>query len=162
MLICIAQEKLEFDVLQRNRIHRKWKWTYKLDIWPPCNIQKNRWDICQTFFSDFWCNFLPQEGVFHKCSKSKYHCIHQNKFFGTHFVCEKHPLHVFCFLPPLEAKLFKKKWSPNSWGVKKAPCKKFHVFGENWQRNQFPKLTNLWLIFHSCYNFAIVHWEHWI
>ena len=32
------------------------------------------------------------------------------------------------------------------WGVKKAPCKKIHVFRENWQRNHFPKLTTLWLI----------------
>ena len=31
--------------------------------------------------------------------------------------------------------------SSNFWGVTKGPCKKFHVFGENWQRNYFPKLT---------------------
>ena len=33
----------------------------------------------------------------HKCSKNKYQSIHQNYFFGTNFVCEKHPLHIFCF-----------------------------------------------------------------
>ena len=68
---------------------------------------KNRWDICKIFFSDYGCNFLLLEGVFHKCSKSKYHSIHQNKFFGTHFVCEKHPLHVFCFFPSKHAYIFK-------------------------------------------------------
>ena len=60
---------------------------------------KKRWDICKTNFSDFGSNFLLLGGVFHKCSKSKYHSIHQNKFFDTHFVCEKLPLHVFCFFP---------------------------------------------------------------
>ena len=119
---------------------------------------KMRWDICKTFFSDFGCNFLLLGGVFHKCSKNKYQSIHQNNFFGTNFVCEKHPLHVFCFFPPLCMLIFKKKSSPHFWGVKKAPFKKIHVFGENWQRNQFPKLTTLWLLLHPCYNFPIVHW----
>ena len=81
-----------------NRKHGKWKWTYKRDIWALCSIKK-KLDICKTIFSDFGCNFLLLGGVFHKCSKSKYHSIHQNNFFGTHFVCEKHPLHVFCFFP---------------------------------------------------------------
>ena len=67
------------------------------------------------------------------------------------------PFMFFCFFPPFMPFFFK-KLSPNSWGVKKAPCKNLYLFGENWQRNQFPKLTNLWLIFHSWYNFAIVHW----
>ena len=88
-------EQLEFNILQSNRKHGKW--TYKPDIWPACSIQKKRWDICKTFFSDFGCNFLLLGGVCHKCSKSKYQNIHQNNFFGTHFVCDKHPL--FCFFP---------------------------------------------------------------
>ena len=41
------------------------------------------------------------------------------------------------------------------WGVKEAPCKNLYIFGENWQRNQFPKLTTF-LLYHPCYNFAIV------
>ena len=52
------------------------------------------------YFSDFECNFRLLGGVFHKCSKSKYHRFHQNNFFGTHFSCEKHPLHVFFAFPP--------------------------------------------------------------
>ena len=43
-----------------------------------------------------------------------------------------------------------------SWGVKRAPCNKFYLFGENW-RNLFPKLTILWLLLHTCYNFPILH-----
>ena len=39
--------------------------------------------------------------------------------------------------------------SPDSWGVKKAPWKNLDVFGENWQRNQFPKLTTFVLLFSS-------------
>ena len=53
----------------------------------------------------------------------------------------------FAFFPPCMPFFFQKKLSSNSWGVKKAPCKNLYVFGENWQRNQFPKLTTLWLLF---------------
>ena len=74
-----------------------WKIRYLTTLQHP----KKSWDICKTFFSDFGCNFFLLGGVFHKCSKSKYQSIHQNKFFDTHFVCEKHPLHNFCFFPLL-------------------------------------------------------------
>ena len=110
----------------------------------PCKSYENEQN---PYFSDFECNFRLLGGVFHKCSKSKYHRFRQNNFFGTHFSCEKHPLHVFCLFFPLHANFFQKKLSSNSWGVKKAPCKNLYVFGENWQRNQFPKLTTLWLLF---------------
>ena len=110
----------------------------------PCKSYENEQN---PYFSDFECNFRLLGGVFHKCSKSKYHRFRQNNFFGTHFSCEKHPLHVFCFFPPCMPIFFQKKLSSNSWGVKKAPCKNLYVFGENWQRNQFPKLTTLWLLF---------------
>ena len=104
--------------------------------------------------------FSPIRGCFSQISKSKDHRFCQNYSFGTHFSCEKHPLHVFLLSPPpLQANFFQKKLSPNSWGVKKAPCKNLYLFGENWQRNQFPKLTNLLLNFHSWYNFAIVQCE---
>ena len=110
----------------------------------PCKSYENEQN---PYFSDFECNFRLLGGVFHKCSKSKYHRFRQNNFFGTHFSCEKHPLHVFLLFSPLHANFFQKKLSSNSWGVKKAPCKNLYVFGENWQRNQFPKLTTLWLLF---------------
>ena len=102
---------------------------------------KNRWDICKIFFSDFGCNFLLLGGVFHECSKSKYHSIHQNNFFGTHFVSRFLLFSPFCM--PTFLKTFS---SSDFWGAKKGPCKEFHVFGENWQRNIFPKLTTLWFI----------------
>ena len=70
------------------------------------------------------------------------------------------PSRFLLFPPPCMPRFCWTFSSPNFWGVKKAPCKKFHVFGENWQRNQFPKLTTLWLLLHPCYNFAIVHWLH--
>ena len=37
-------------------------------------------------------------GVFHKCSKSKYHSIHKNYFFGTYFVYGKTPHSCFLLL----------------------------------------------------------------
>ena len=76
----------------------------------PCKSYENEQN---PYFSDFECNFRLLEGVFHKCSKSKYHRFHQNYFFGTHFSCEKHPLHVFfAFSPPLHAIFFFFKYLP--------------------------------------------------
>ena len=37
--------------------------------------------------------------------------------------------------------------SPHSWGVKKPSCKNWYIFGENWQRNQFPKLDTFFYWF---------------
>ena len=42
--------------------------------------------------------------------------------------------------------------SPNVWGVKKGPCKKCCVFGENWQRNHFPKLTTFTPMLQLCHS----------
>ena len=68
------------------------------------------------------------------------------------------PFTFFVFSPLCMPRFVKTFSSPNFWGVKKALCKKFHVFGENWQRNHFPKLTTLLLLLHPCYNFPIVQW----
>ena len=71
----------------------------------------------------------------------------------------KTPPSHFLLFSPLACPYFLKKFSsPDFWGVKEAPCKNLYLFGENLQRNQFPKLTTLWLLFHPCYNFAIVQW----
>ena len=60
----------------------------------------------------------------------------------TNALWEKTPSSGFLLFSPLCMPRFVKTFSsPDFWGVKKAPCKKFHVFGENWQRNHFPKLT---------------------
>ena len=116
-----------------------------------------RWDICKTFFSDFGCNFLLLGGVFHKCSKNKYQSIHQNKFFGTHFVCEKHPLHVFCFFPPLCMPIFKKKNHLPIFGeLRKLHSKKFMFSVKIGREINFQSWLLYDCFFHSCYNFAIV------
>ena len=70
------------------------------------------------------------------------------------------PSHFLLFSPLACPYFFYFFSSPDFWGVKEAPCKNLYVFGENWQRNQFPKLTNLLLLFVSCYNFPIVHSMH--
>ena len=44
----------------------------------------------------FFCNFLLIGGVFHKCSKSKYHSIHQN-IFGTILSVKNTPFTFFAF-----------------------------------------------------------------
>ena len=63
------------------------------------------------------------------------------------------PSHFLLFSPLACPYFFNFFSSPDFWGVKEAPCKNLYVFGENWQRNQFPKLTTSWLLFHSCNNF---------
>ena len=122
---------------------------------------KKRWDICKTNFSDFVSNFLLLGGVFHKCSKSKYHSIHQNKFFGTHFVCEKHPLHVFCFFPSFACVHFLKLFHlPIFEELRKVHAKNF-MFSVKIGREPIFQSWQLYDLFHTqCYNFAIVHCLH--
>ena len=47
-----CQSQLEFNILQRNRKHGKWKWTNKLDIWPLCcsSIKKKSEIFVKLFF----------------------------------------------------------------------------------------------------------------
>ena len=68
------------------------------------------------------------------------------------------PSHFLLFSPLACPYFFIFFSSPDFWGVKEAPCKNLYVFGENLQRNQFPKLTTLLLLFHSCNNIPIVQW----
>ena len=118
---------------------------------------KKRWDICKTIFSDFGCNFLLLGGVFHKCSKNKYQSIHQNKFFGTHFVCEKHPLHVFFFFPLFACLYFLKLFHlPIFEELRKLHAKNF-MFSVKIGREIIFQSWQLFDCFYTqCYNFAIV------
>ena len=60
----------------------------------------------------------------------------------------KTPPSHFLLLFPLACPYFLDFFSsPDFWGVKEAPCKNLYVFGENSQRNQFPKLTTFLLHF---------------
>ena len=153
--------QFKFYILQTNRSHGKWKWPDNWHIWLTRSIQQMRWDICWIFFSDFRCIFFALGGVCDKSSKSKYHSIHHNKFFDTPFVCHKHPLQVFCFFPLLAYQFCYSFSFPIFWGVKKASCQIFHVLDENWPRNNFPKLTTLWLLLHAnVTNFPTVHCCH--
>ena len=76
------------------------------------------------------------------------------------------PSHFFAFLffSPLACPYFFNFFSsPDFWGVKEAPCKNLYVFGENWQRNQFPKLTTFLLHFSPmwplCHSALIWRWR---
>ena len=121
---------------------------------------KNRWDICKIFFSsDFGCNFLLLEGVFHKCSKSKYRSIHQKKFVGAHFVCEKHPLHVFFFFPLFACiDLLKLFHLPIFGELRKLHAKNFMFSVKIGREIIFQSWQLFDLFFTQCYNFPIVHW----
>ena len=70
------------------------------------------------------------------------------------------PSHFLLFSPLACPYFFNFFSSPDFWGVKEAPCKNLYVFGENWQRNQFPKLTTFLLHFSPmsplCHS---VHWD---
>ena len=113
--------------------------------------------ISMIFDSNSPCKSYENEQIhiFHQCWKSKYHRFNQNYFLAPILAVKNTPFTFFAF-SPLACQFLSKKLSPNSLGVKKAQCKNLYVFGENWQRNQFPKLTTSWLLFHSCNNFAIV------
>ena len=79
----------------------------------PCKSYENEQN---PYFSDFECNFRLLGGVFHKCSKSKYHRFHQNNFFGTHFSCEKHPLHILIMRANMVTVTKKAQNDPNDKG----------------------------------------------
>ena len=72
------------------------------------------------------------------------------------------PSHFLLFSPLACPYFFNFFSSPDFWGVKEAPCKNLYVFGENWQRNQFPKLTTFLLHFSPmsplCHSALCWHW----
>ena len=72
------------------------------------------------------------------------------------------PSHFLLFSPLACPYFFYFFSSPDFWGVKEAPCKNLYVFGENWQRNQFPKLTTFLLHFSPmsplCHSAMIWHY----
>ena len=50
-------------ILKTNTTHRKWKWTEKSDIWPPCSIQKRAEIFAKSFFQTLDAIF-SYKGVF--------------------------------------------------------------------------------------------------
>ena len=68
----------------------------------PCKSYENEQN---PYFSDFECNFRLLGGVFHKCSKSKYHRINEKKNFAPILAVKNTPFTLFCFFPPLACQL---------------------------------------------------------
>ena len=102
--------------------------------------------------------FSPTRGCFSQMFKKQISKHSSKQIFWHQFCLWKTPSSRFFLFSPLCMPIFFKTFSSSGfWGVKKASCKRFHVFGENWQRNHFPKLTTLWLLLHpNVTNFAIV------
>ena len=119
---------------------------------------KNRWDICKTFFSDFGCNFLLQEGVFHKCSKSKYHRFRQNNFLAPILAVKNTLFAFFCFFPPCMPIFFKKNYLPILGELRKLHAKIYTFSVKIGREINFQSWLLYDCFFHSCYNFAIVQW----
>ena len=111
-------------------------------------------------FFRLWMQFSPTRGCFSQMFKKQISKHSSKQIFWHQFCLWKTPSSRFFLFSPLCMPIFFKTFSSSGfWGVKKASCKRFHVFGENWQRNHFPKLTTLWLLLHpNVTNFAIVHW----
>ena len=69
--------------------------------------------------------------------------------------------HVLLFYRPWHVNFFNFFSSPHSWGVKKPSCKNWYIFGENWQRNQFPKLDTFFIDFslmlQLCHSALLMH-----
>ena len=109
---------------------------------------KNRWDICKIFFQTLDAIFSYKRVFFTNVQKANIVAFIKTNFLVPILSVKNTLFTFFAFSPLCMPTFFKTFSSSNFWGVKKGPCKKFHVFGENWQRNHFPKLTTLWFIFH--------------
>ena len=86
-------------------------------------------------------------GVFHKCLFYKKNSFCERIKLRPVSSVKNTPFTFFAFFSPCLSIFLKKISSPDFWGVKEAPCKNLYVFGENSQRNQFPKLTTFLLHF---------------
>ena len=85
----------------------------------------------------------------------------------------KTPPSHFLLFSPLACPYFFFNLSPDFLRVREGPCKNLYVFGEDWQRNQVPKLTTFYRIFHPChqlchsalildYPLGILDYPHWV
>ena len=146
-------------ILKTNTTHRKWKWTEKSDIWPPCSIQKRAEIFAKSFFQTLDAIFSYKGVFFINVLKTNIIAFIKTNFLTPILSVKNTPFRFFVFFPSLHINLVKKNSFPIFWGVKKASCQIFHVLDENWPRNNFPKLTTLWLPLHAnVTNFPIVHW----
>ena len=145
-------------ILKTNTTHRKWKWTEKSDIWPPCSIQKRAEIFAKSFFQTLDAIFSYKGVFFINVLKTNIIAFIKTNFLTPILSVKNTPFRFFCFFfPSLHINLVKKISFPIFWGVKKASCQIFHVLDENWRRNNFPKLTTLWLPLHAnVTNFPIV------
>ena len=102
-LLSIIWSQLEFNILQWNRKRGKWKWIHKPDIWPPCSIQKNRWDICKTFFQTLDAIFSYKRVFFTNVQKANIIAF-SNTIFLAPILSVKNTLFTFfSFFPSLHA-----------------------------------------------------------
>ena len=107
--------------------------------------------------------FSPTRGCFSQMFKKQISLHSSKQIFWHPFCLWKTPSSRFFLFSPLRMPRFIKTFSSSDfWGVKKGPCKKFHVFGENWQRNHFPKLATLWFILHPMLQLchSAMAWNH--
>ena len=146
-------------ILKTNTTHRKWKWTEKSDIWPPCSIQKRAEIFAKYFFQTLDAIFSYKGVFFINVQKTNIIAFIKTNFLTPILSVKNTPFRFFVFFPSLHINFVIFFSFPIFWGVKKASCQIFHVLDENWPRNNFPKLTTLWLLLHAnVTNFPIVHW----
>ena len=153
---------MKFYILKTNRRHRKWKGSDKSDIWPPCSLQKMRWDIWKIFISDFESNFPLLGGVFPKCSKSKYDFIYNNNKKLTPVVSGKNtPFTLFAF-SPLFSCLFLSKFQNFIFFLILGELRELHAkFHMCWMKIKREMICQSLPLFYCFYtnvtNFPIVH-----
>ena len=87
-------------ILQTNTTQRKWKWTDKSDIWPPCSIQKMRWDICRILFFRLRMPFFPIRGCFWQMFKKQISKHSSKQIFWHSFCLSKTPPSRFLLFSP--------------------------------------------------------------
>ena len=110
----------------------------------PCKSYENEQN---PYFSDFECNFRLLGGVFHKCSKSKYHRFRQNNFLAPILAVKNTLFTFFCFFSPLHAIFFPKKdYIPILGELRKIHAKIYTIVVVGWSTQLY------WLtrsVFHS-------------
>ena len=101
--------------------------------------------------------FSPTRGCFSQIFKKQISLHSSKQIFGTHFVCEKHPLHVFFFFPLFACiDLLKLFHLPIFGELRKLHAKNFMFSVKIGREIIFQSWQLFDLFFTQCYNFPIV------
>ena len=88
-------------ILKTNTTHRKWKWTEKSDIWPPCSIQKRAEIFAKSFFQTLDAIFSYKGVFFINVLKTNIIAFIKTNFLTPILSVKNTPFRFFVFFPSL-------------------------------------------------------------